>query len=66
MVRFDNAFPDMVTSYTASNSMTLLTFFQVQLDRLLSKPSAHAPGIKKPSLSQQDYDADRTPVGKIK
>ena len=46
--------------------MTLITFFQVQLDRILGRPTIHAPGVKKPTLSQQDYDYDRNPIGKIK
>ena len=46
--------------------MTLTTFFKLQLDRISGKPIAHAPGPKKPTLSQQDYDYDRNPVGKIK
>lgn len=46
--------------------MLLTTFLVIQLDRILGKPSAHAPGPKKPTLSQQDYESDRNPVGKIK
>lgn len=46
--------------------MLLNTFFQIQLDRITGKNPPHAPGPKKPTLSQQDYDFDRNQVGKIK
>ena len=46
--------------------MTLTTFLQIQLDRITGKATTHAPGPRKPTLSQQDYDVDRNPVGKIK
>jgi hypothetical protein len=36
--------------------MTLSTFFQIQLDRILLKPTIHATGPKKPTLAQQDVE----------
>lgn len=36
--------------------MNITTFFQLQLDRLLSKEQVHTPGPKKPTLSQLDHN----------
>jgi hypothetical protein len=38
---------------------SILTFFHLQLDRILGKTQVHAPGPKKPTLGQQD-------LGKVK
>jgi hypothetical protein len=34
--------------------LSFLTFIQLQLDRIRGVPQPHAPGPKKPSLTQTD------------
>jgi hypothetical protein len=36
--------------------MLILTFLQLQLDRILGKGPIHTPGPKRPTLSQLDHN----------